>query len=648
MIARLVLINAGPFRGRHEIVLQPMAYAITARHENDPKRSNASGKSFLLEAIDIAITGRFKRSRSYDADGWITHGEREAEIVLTFEDGSEISRSRVRGKPTQIRFTRPGAGACAQDAAEDAILAYLALSPLDFSNAAYFEQKKMARLVDPELTDPADRMRIVSGWFGLGLAERADKRASEQGAEIEREIGPLLSRRAVLKEVHEAPREGIDIAQSEAEIAGLRTRATMIEEDEARARDVEQAREVLAEQAERIMRGKAKRAIIDASPTIDADAEAAEQIIAGLQGVRANLVGAVQTKKQVSLGQFDGACPVAPIACPVKDAINADRKASAAALEHARAACTKAEHALTAAREEHAPTLAKRREIDMLRREVESLRTEVRANVDAVHLASKIVEAAPSDAVDTERRELLAVEAREIADKIAELRGAVIAEKSARARKIEHDALIDKLDEKIASVMVRARRKHREVAIYRMAQRRVAERALAVVEDDANAMLADAGVELTVAARWERETKGWAKSCDECGAAFPTSAKIKTCERCGSARGPHVTQRLDFILSDRSGAFDDLGGIVMQLSAGAWLLDSRDSSWSTAMIDEPFGACDQKNRMGLAVQLLKLIGSGRRWRQALIVSHTPDTCAMYPGAIEIVVSEDGTRRIEVR
>jgi hypothetical protein len=128
MIRRLTLFNAGPYRGEHVLELGPKAYAITARFESDPGRSNTGGKSFLLEMIDFALTGKLAKFRRYDADGWITRGEREGKVRLDFEDGYWISRERKRGQPTQVRFGGPGVelgkGASQEDAAGQASLSF--------------------------------------------------------------------------------------------------------------------------------------------------------------------------------------------------------------------------------------------------------------------------------------------------------------------------------------------------------------------------------------------------------------------------------------------------------------------------------------------------------------------------------------------
>jgi ABC-type taurine transport system ATPase subunit len=125
------------------------------------------------------------------------------------------------------------------------------------------------------------------------------------------------------------------------------------------------------------------------------------------------------------------------------------------------------------------------------------------------------------------------------------------------------------------------------------------------------------------------------------------SAKVKVCENCETERGLNIVHRLEFLLSDRSGAADDFGGIAMQLAAGSWLLRERQSPWATAAIDEPFAQMDKSVRKAAAKQLLSLLGS-TSYRQVFVISHSEDTTMMYPGRIEIFVREDGMRTIEVQ
>lgn len=170
------------------------------------------------------------------------------------------------------------------------------------------------------------------------------------------------------------------------------------------------------------------------------------------------------------------------------------------------------------------------------------------------------------------------------------------------------------------------------------AQRKIAEEVLGHIENEANAMLADAAIPLTVHVQWSREGQGLARACEACGASFPASAKIKACTRCNAPRGPQMQNKLDFVLSDQSGAAEDLAGIAVQLAASAWLREDRKSDWEPIVIDEAFGQLDAANRRSLAQHLGQLIGG----KQALIIAHHAQVLDALPGRIVISRGKDAS------
>lgn len=639
MIIRLEMSNCGPFRGEHSITLGEGAYAIVATHEEDATRSNGVGKSFILEMIDYAITGKLNSARGYTADGWISNGEREASVSVTFEGGARITRSKRRGQSTQVRFTRPGFEEAAQDGASAGVLEFLAMSADDFRNAAYFEQRKMAKLVDPEQTKPSDRLEIVSGWFGLGLAERAEERAGELAADHEKKLTRSIAERDALRSRYAEEPESIDIDQLTAESAVITAKLESLRTTRRAMRMLEKHMATVEAQAQRIAKGKELRDKLAETQDVSADADSAREEIAKHDHIVESCAEEVRRRKKTALGLFDGACPVAPITCPVKDKINANRSGTEKALTDARTALAKAGAARDALVEKCAPLIEAERAYQQLQFALDRMREEVRSNTDLVKEAKSALAhgGEPNENIEEDIR-IAEDRLREVLTSI----GIAKADKQGREKNALATSVLDieiARSQKTVALHLKAR------AIFRTAQRRVAERNLSFVEREANYQLSDAGIDLSVTARWEREASGPAKTCEECGAAFPSSAKIKVCDRCGVARGSHTVQRLDFMLSDRSGALNDLGGVAMQLAAGSWLLGTRHSPFATLMMDEPFSACDGHNRKALAVQLLKLISRGT-WRQTLIISHSPDTVDLYPNKIVIIAHADGTRSIE--
>jgi hypothetical protein len=167
------------------------------------------------------------------------------------------------------------------------------------------------------------------------------------------------------------------------------------------------------------------------------------------------------------------------------------------------------------------------------------------------------------------------------------------------------------------------------------AQRRLAEGALGEIEGQANELLGECEIPLSVRVQWAREGSGVAASCSACGEPFPRSEKAKVCARCGAERGPNIVHSLSIDPSAQSGGARDLAGIFVQLAAAAWLVADRDAEWGCALLDEPTATLDSFNRRALSAhfsQILSRVGC----TQALVISHSSDAMQGLPGRIEVV------------
>jgi len=228
-------------------------------------------------------------------------------------------------------------------------------------------------------------------------------------------------------------------------------------------------------------------------------------------------------------------------------------------------------------------------------------------------------------------------------NRVMSLEGELSSMRASLNRATEAGERARKLDLDVEDLQVRMGVKREALVVFGKlgAQKRVAESALKSIEDGANAMLRECGIDLSVEVQWSREGGGLARSCDACGHPFGTSAKVKQCERCGADRGPLLVNKLELVLSDRSGAAEDLVGASIQLSASAWLREDRGSAWSVALVDEPYGALDASNRKAFSTHLASMLAGRYGFVQAFVVSHSPDTVTQLPGRIEIL--NDGGR-----
>lgn len=637
-LSKLELRNWMAFRGHTSLELEAKLYGVVARREGDPERSNWLGKSSLLEGIFFALTGQLNPDRHMGADGWVTDGEKDGEVILHFDDGSVVERRRRRA--TEL-FVHPRDGRPAKNAEAQKMLdEMIGLTADDMLATCYFQQRKMARLV---LEKPKDRMEIVSAWFRLGPLEAAyDKVSSaltalvwEQGVARtkldalkhteERELGPNGGMESLEVQINDYEDRLHTARARRDDLQAKRDRFWQVQKHQQTVKDYEHAAtEAVRLRKELEMFGPEepyKRAVVEA-----------EVALAHLQQLRGVADADARGKRLLARGQFDGRCPVAEVKCPIRaDIVSAQMRNQE--LEKA------AEEEL---RKATAETMAARQAVDVARGRQESFararalwEAAQRRASDLFDAYGAAVAAIPEEGANPEE---IGERLREANQEVENLVGALNALRrsyslvsEARREQMAVNKTIDELEEKIAT--------HREAALIfgkNGAQRRVAEDALAAIEAGANAMLTECGIGLEVFVQWAREGGGLAKACDTCGHPFPESRAEKACKVCGAARGPNMINRLDVVLSDQSGAAEDLVGAALQLSASAWLRNRRASGWSLALLDEPFGQLDGAHRRAFASHLTTMLGGRYGFEQAMVIAHHSSVLDSLPGRIEIV------------
>lgn len=633
------------YRGEHVLDLEAKVYAIVAKHAGDPERSNWLGKSALLKSIYFALEGDHPFRTD---DEWVTWGEGFGEVELTFSNGARVARTRERGRKGALYFFEPGdTKGAMKDEAQAKIDALLGLSKQDFLHTCYFQQKKMARFID---ADPSDRMKIISAWLRLDPLEECEKRAKQLASDLEdadkKAEGHLAALDAREKDLAKAATSGASedpaagLAAIEETIPKLDALIEQIKGAQASAEDALERNAALLAKRARVteynevvktgtdLAAKCKKKNL---PVLQQRWEAARQAVTE----KANDYGATSREltqaQSLAKGEFDGRCPMAEIQCPAKTEINADR-----ATHRARAAeilkVAQAKYAgVTEAQAAEQQIRSELQEAERMDERLKALR------VEAKKLAAIVAEA--KDAGEP-------LDQSAIRDRLDQARDSLLEAKLAHQKlqgwaKELHDIATTR------ATLLEQRKKsagtlgmHREAIVIfgkKGAQRKVAEGAIAQIEEGANDVLRSSGADLTVEVRWAREGKGLATSCDACGHPFPTSVKVKHCERCGHPRGPKLESKLDVVLSKASdGAASDLAGAGFQLAASRWLREARGATWSTALLDEPFGALDAAHRRTFAAHLTAMLSGAYGFEQAFVVAHHASVLDALPGRIEIV------------
>ena len=645
-VARIELTNWFRFR-RASIALGPRAYAVEAEQDGDPARSNWIGKTALAEAIPFALFGwhRFQegeRAPGFE-DAWITEGEDSGGVVLELSDGARIERTRARVQSTQLRLIRKGM-ACDDPSfnafAQERIEALVGLSADDYFSTAHVRQKACAALVNAK---PAARMEMVAAWLDFAKLDEAGRlvaqKVTARGGERDRLAAKLAEVKVKLRDLGDEDHFGRrlrDVEDAGAFEAEARER---VEEAERRSRDL------LAAHAEwsRWQGGQAarERAEVAARQLVEEERRLAAMPLPGagpdvaaLDGLQRAAIEKAKSALAVARGEFDGRCPARPgFDCPARAEINAGCEETKAALDAAVIERNAATDAVTRARDEASKIRQAERERERQAERVAVLRSQAGGGSE-IDLRSPPREVTAADVqlaqagVRTGTAQLTAL-TRALAD-LNRLRTEV--------EKLAPD-LAD-VDRKLV-----AARAARLVLGRGGAQRRIAESACEAIARGANLRLAVRGIDLRISLSWRREGAEPAPSCDACGTAFPRSRTARVCERCGASRGRAVQDRLDVSLSDRSGAAEDLAGLALQRSACAFLRRRRGSGWSTLVLDEPFGALDERHREAVA-RSLAAVREEDGVEQLLVVAHQPGVLETLPGRI-LIRARGGENEVEV-
>lgn len=634
-LTQLTLKNWGPYYGEQTVELLDTVYAVQAAHHQDADRSNWLGKSWFIGAIRFLLTG-VTPSSCPNEDGWISWGEKEGMVHGLLSDGTMITRSRSRGKSTQLVLMVQGKDEARQDRAQQELTSLVGMDDNDLVATSFIEQRAIARLV---LEDPAPRAKIVNGWLKLDPLQKAEDWLRDQLNEHLKDMRQYGSEPTqTLEQINEL----LDAC----ELAHERAVATLNTCQEGRKEKLAKLQEL---STHRLHNGRALR-----FPEVQAAGKRAKAQLDKLARLPKNELQTLEENterwlehksrtadrqyqlRELVQGEWDGTCPKTCEACPVKDQVQAAGASMEVELNQLEAQLDQEAASLDSAKEKLQAHRAKVQEKERLESEIVRLREEGTALLASVDYIEEYGVPADGDKLEAESKvadELYqnAVRAEaEVANNMAIMQRA---HKQVQAGAGERERL---------QASIRTTQEALAVVGRQGAQREVAESALAKIELGANQLLQAAGIDLQVKVSWAREGKGLATHCDACGAAFPKSQTAKVCAVCGAARGPKVVEKLTLEPNDRSGAADDIAGLAFQLSASAWLRRERMAAWSVACIDEPFGQLDRANARALSAHLHAMIRGSFAFRQGFIVAHDQSIMEALPARVQIKGSEQGS------
>lgn len=650
-LTRITLHNFGPFRGTHSIELDADVYAVVAKHEADEDRSNWIGKTTWLYALAPFLLFGIKPPSARTEDDWITDDEKEGYVEGMFDDAVRVKRWRKRGKSTQLEVQGTKAKKpLTKKPAQECIDKMLGMTKDDFFNSSFFKQKSMDKFITAR---PGDRMDIVSAWFNLGPLQSCEGNVRKRLNVLLDEDKAHRTRTETLKENigDSYAHIGIDTDDEEMTAESLLTKL----EDE-----LKQNREVfkeltagsssLGEWMQNVEKADEYEELVQEGKQLAAECNRYDEkkIAKSIERLNAKSVEASATAsiaddelaraKQLAESGFDGVCPVMHSDCPVREDVDEVVRDADDRIEELQKAATDAG---VAAGNASKKVREKQQLLYQARDKLNQLETK-RQRARKLLPAHKLIKKKGRPPSDEEARAKME-EAQQLIEQgvaaIERVEGAI----ADIARWEKEIASIEKKRKKLASKI----QTHREALVIvgrNGAQRKRAERNLAEIEQDANALLGESGIDLAIDVVWSREaSSGLATACEQCGAPFPRSAKVKSCEKCGEQRGPKTIDKLDIELSDHSGAAEDLAGVAFQLAAAAWLRRERGTGWSIAFIDEPFSHLDAAHVKRLSTHFAAMLNGRYGFEQSFVVAHDRGIMDALPGRVEIVGTDEGSR-----
>jgi DNA repair exonuclease SbcCD ATPase subunit len=652
-IATIILEGWMCFGEKAELRLPAGPIAIVARWADDPGRSNWAGKTALLEAVRWCLLGTHRKRTD---DAIITRGCAKASVDVRFDGGSRIMRTRPRGGPTTV-MAWPVANeeACMGAAAEAAIERMLRLSGEDFESTTWFGQGDTEALVGQS---SGPRREIVARWLDLDVWKRAGKGANAELERARRELDLARASATAIPEAtnaSEASLQGLesDLAAVRGTVRELSEQLQAWELRQRAAASIQTARQELQQAGQRAQ--EARKIASEAASAVVV-AEEGEKLNAALKRADEVLGVAKQERDRAHrlvLTGFDGTCPVISAACPARSQVETMRGRF---MEQAEAAKEKLDAALVR-RGEAQRAVADAHQVE---RSAVAARTRLEEAIAATHSLAervrKLEEQLAGDAIAAEGDEVSWRQERHAAEsRAAELERAIGAARQA----LRTEQANQKAREAAATRTQAAEVGSRSALLAARAlgpagiPARIAADQLRALEERANALLVGSGLSFTLS--WQRELGDPASECAECGREYEKRSRAKDCPGCGAVRGKRMADELDILVDDGSGEVEDarvksggarvLVAAAVRLAGGMMLRERRGSPLALAVVDEPFGPLDKRNRTTLARTFASMLGSVGL-EQAFVVSHDEALLSALPSRIVIV--RDGKRsRAEV-
>jgi DNA repair exonuclease SbcCD ATPase subunit len=636
-ITKIELGDWMPFRGVHKLDVPSGPISVVAKYTEDPERSNWGGKTAFEEGIEWCIYGIHRKT--YE-DRLIHNGQESTFVRLTFSGGDVVERSRVRGKTTKIRFKTSDGIEYRQKDASEAIEKFIGLDNQDFRATLCFAQGDTEAIVSKK---SGERRKLIGQWLEFDAWFRVASRARVALRASLSKVQSVTRRLAEIETFfaeHNREELAIELSKTIEEsnkfsllVDGCQKRIDKANRAASAKTAVAQLEELKIERASLIeeLRGAKVEGLEQAKIVFEEAKSSEDQASKELRSAK-SLLG----------GSFDGKCPVVCIECPIAETISADKKSAAEKVSNVEKVLGECSHRTHSARLVLGELTAKERELQRKRERFNQLtatgkRLASIANESDGLLSdedfSKLTE--ERDRYQTDLKNSYAT--KRIIEKLLEDISIALT---------EQQELLSDLEEARRDAQIKA------LALKCVGPTGIPQQimfdSLGRLEERSNGLLDGTG--LSISFDTEREMKDLEPICSDCGYTY-RGQKDKSCPACETERQKKMSDDLEIPVDDGSGEIEDAkaksGGAkaliasAIRMSASLMLRELRGSACSFALVDEPFGSLDLRNRRILAQVFTGFLGSVGL-EQAFVISHDAALLDSLPGRIEITRNGDAS------
>lgn len=645
---------------------------IVGQFTEEHARSNRSGKSSLLEAIQYLFYGKgrdrsqaklINRSAAEDGGDMVVSG------VLEFSDGKTLRVSRGRthdNKP--ILDIEDMSGEKVRDATEY-LVSRIGFDHDEYLATCFFPQDEIHRFM---LATPAEKRALIQSWLNLDrwgrrreTAEAEEKRLAAEGEairmalstlpEISQSIADLTKRLASAERKHRKAQESLDRLRNQlADLRGERAELDAAESGLERAatlRSQMAKTEKSIETAKRLsrVRAKAKSKLARQRETflswqeetvLNAATYSAEVSELGRQARKAE-------KELAERADMRGVCPILDEDC------SRVGEASLAALEHnldeVRGWLSTAKEKLQSYRDQTAKELAGLRR-DVAESESKLAKHEYPEPEHFRNLLTQYQEALEGLASD-HTEETIRVARAELDRRQGEIRGQIDTAREIASQMAENEAqtrlnldraretsgrrkeLTDRLK---AAEVDRAAWGHCKLMFGpRGIPGAIMEANFKTLETDINFILGRMDTNLSVRFSPYRELKQWEPACTACGWQYESGSRKKSCEECGAPRERRRTDQLVLqVIDEFEGqvsefGLDSGGGktlISFAVRLALMFLKVRESTGDIppVVLDEVLADLDPINRAAVLDLVQNVLVKRYGVQQVFLISHNPE------------------------